>query len=117
MDDVLQLTRHLIQGRVKSYMGAIGFFIYTHKGSLKKEEEITQEKGLNSFLSQRSDPTVTYDEKAGYQILLPNDEEEAEMPEQAAVLVTAGVRLTSDKEFYNELLYWMEQHKKEQAKE
>jgi len=59
---------------------------------------------------------VTYDEKEGYQILMPH-EGRTEMPEQAAVLIAAGIRLTSDEEFYNDLRRWMEEQKKEQAKD
>jgi len=60
---------------------------------------------------------VVYDEKDGYQILLPHYEDEAIMPEQAAVLVAAGMRLTDDEDFYKDLLNWMEQRQKELVEE
>ena len=71
--------------------------------------------------NQENEPTilnpdqvaVVYDEKDGYQILLPHYEDESMIPEQATVLVAAGMRLTDDEDFYKDLLHWMEQRQKE----
>lgn len=60
---------------------------------------------------------VVYDEKDGYKILLPQYKDEAKMPEQAAALVAAGMRLNDDEDFYQDLLHWMEQRRKELGKE
>ena len=51
---------------------------------------------------------IVYDEKNGYQVFLPLYEEDAEMPEPAAVLVAVAIRLTDDKEFYEGMLKWFE---------
>jgi hypothetical protein len=56
---------------------------------------------------------VVFDEKHGYQILLPQFEDEAQMPEQAVALIAAGMRLRGDEDFYMDLLHWMEQSQKE----
>ena len=51
---------------------------------------------------------VTYDEEVGYQILLPPHDEDDTMPESAAVLIAVAMRLTDDREFYQDVVEWLE---------
>jgi len=79
--------------------------------------EIIDEEVKEPTILKPDQVAVVYDEKDGYQILLPHYEDESTIPEQAAVLVAAGMRLTDDEDFYKNLLHWMEQRQKELVEE
>lgn len=49
---------------------------------------------------------VTFDEENGYQILLPQSDQDDRLPEGAAALIAVTMRLTEDPEFYDDMLQW-----------
>lgn len=59
-----------------------------------------------AMLSQSSF-AVIYDPENGYQLMVPEMDEEAEMPVQAVALIAAGMRLQDDPGFMEELVNWL----------
>ncbi len=78
-------------------------------------DERTDQEGNEPTVLSAEQVAVVYDEENGYQILLPQYDDEDELPAPAAALVAAGLRLSNDEEFGRDLLRWLENHSSAQA--
>jgi len=52
---------------------------------------------------------IVCDEHSGYKFLIPDRDDNAEIPDKAAAIIAAAMRLDDDEDFCKEMLKWFEE--------